>query len=102
MRRREVSFNTSNEARQLAAKIAERAVALAKEYEIPDVLKLDVEMDIVATHANGCPLRLEDLLAADNENFGHDVFGIRRHLNRKTGDLGGHFRPRFAARTEAI
>lgn len=55
-----------------------------------------VEMDISATHANGCPLKLDELLEADNFNFMHDIVGIRNHINRKTGKLKGYFHPRFA------
>lgn len=59
---------------------------------------LDIAMDITAVHCNGCPLRLEDLRNADGFNFSHDVLGIRRHLDRETGKLGDHFRPRFTVR----
>lgn len=53
-------------------------------------------MDITATHANGCPLKLAELLAADDFNFSHDVAGIYRHLDRTTGKLLDCFLPRFA------
>lgn len=53
-------------------------------------------MDITACHANGCPLKLRELLAAEDFNFAHDVFGIRRHLNRETAQLGDYFMLRFA------
>ena len=33
--------------------------------------------------------------AYDDHNFAHDVFGIRRHMNRKTAKLEDHFVPRF-------
>lgn len=52
-------------------------------------------LDISATHAR-CPLRLADLLTANDFNFGHDICGIQRHLNRKTGRLENSFLPRFA------
>lgn len=55
----------------------------------------DLRMDLSAVHAR-CPLRLSELLEANNFNFAHDIFGITRHLNRETGDLDDHFRPRFA------
>lgn len=58
-------------------------------------------MDITATHANGCPLDLERMLdAADSFDFAHDLAGIRRHINRTTGEIGGFFVPRFASRRE--
>lgn len=63
---------------------------------------MDADMDITATHANGCPLRLDDLLAADEFNFGHDVFGIRNCLDRKTGKLMRNFLPRFHANAKPI
>src|SRR3990167_5225936 len=47
-------------------------------------------------HSNGCPLMLSELLAADDTNFAHDVFGIRAKLNRETGALSDGFVPRFA------
>ena len=58
--------------------------------------RLDVRMDISAVHAK-CPLRLHDLLAADDFNFTHDIGGIYRHLNRESGELEDCFVPRFAA-----
>jgi hypothetical protein len=58
--------------------------------------KMGLTMDITACHANGNPLRLDDLLAADRLNFAHDVFGIQDHLDRKTGKLRDCFLPRFS------
>ena len=57
---------------------------------------LQVSMDLTATHANGCRLRLKNLLIADVLDFAHDLFGIARHLNRGTGKLGDCFLPRCA------
>jgi hypothetical protein len=58
--------------------------------------RLLIEMDVSATHANGCPLRLSELLAADDWNFAHDVQGISKRLHRNNGRLPGWFVPRFA------
>ena len=58
--------------------------------------RMSLEMDIAATHAK-CPLRLQELLNADDFNFAHDVFGIMGHIDRSTGLLGDCFVPRFAA-----
>lgn len=55
----------------------------------------DVEMDLIAVHANIHPLRLEELAEADFFNFAHDIAGIRRHLNRETCELENQFWPRF-------
>ena len=60
---------------------------------IPD--RLTLHMDITACHLNGNPLRLDELLAADDANFGHDVFGIVRYMDRETGKLTDCFSPRF-------
>jgi hypothetical protein len=53
-------------------------------------------MDLDTVHSNGCPLRLDDLLIADEGNFAHDITGISAHLNRRTGRLEDCFEPRFA------
>jgi len=78
------------------AKIAERAVAMAQQFGVRYDQSTAL-MDIDACHSNGCPLKLAEMLAADDSNFAHDVFGIRRHISRTTGKLGGCFLPRFAA-----
>jgi hypothetical protein len=77
-------------------RIARRAVAMAKTSPIPDYPLQDAEMDITAAHLNGCPLRLKELAEADDANFGHDVFGIRRYINRSDGTIPDIFCPRFS------
>lgn len=99
MTRPALNFTTNSYDMTVIRKIAERAGRLMQDLEgIRDNAKsrIDTEMDLSATHASGCPIRLDDLLAADDFNFLHDVLGIRRHLNRKTGRLGDCFMPRFA------
>ena len=71
-------------------KIIKRAVQVMK---IRDCMSL--EMDIKATHLS-CPLKLEELLKADDFNFCHDVGGIMYHIDRETGTLKDCFFPRFA------
>jgi hypothetical protein len=56
---------------------------------------LGLAMDLTATHANGCPLKLAALLQADDFNFCHDIRGIQAHLNRTTGKIE-RFLPRYA------
>jgi hypothetical protein len=83
--------------------VASRPAAVAAERRAGAVGKyplIDADMDICATHLNGCPLKLEELLAADDMNFAHDVFGIRRHIDRTTGELQDCFVPRYAAPTK--
>jgi hypothetical protein len=61
---------------------------------------LDWQMDVTACHLNGTKLDLEQLLAFDDFNFCHDVFGIARHLDRSTGALQNCFLPRCALPAE--
>lgn len=99
---RSPSFEVTREERVLIWEIARRARAIedrvrAVDPGIPRTRPLEYEMDITAAHANGCPLRLAELADAPDSDFTHDVFGIRRHLDRETGKLGGCFVPRYAA-----
>lgn len=55
-------------------------------------------MDVTTVHVNDTRLRLRDFLEAPVADFGHDFFGIRRNLNRRTGKLENNFVPRFALR----
>ena len=59
--------------------------------------RLELSMDLTACHANGCPLDLDGLLTAEKGDFIHDVTGIVRHIDRRTGLLGNCFLPRYAA-----
>lgn len=61
----------------------------------PRVDPLTLAIDLTAVHLNGTPLRLADLLAADDFNFSHDVFGIHRNIDRTTGELRECWSPRF-------
>lgn len=96
----EISFKVRRDEFKLIDRIANRALNIAVGYGIPHK-KADFAMDITAVHANGNPLRLRELLEADEFNFAHDVFGIYRHLNRETGELENCFRPRFSSRVVA-
>lgn len=90
-----LSFEINPEDAAVIGEIAARARDLAASHRVLYKL-LDARMDLTATHANGNPLKLHQLLAADDANFAHDVFGIRRHLNRETGELMDCFVPRFS------
>jgi hypothetical protein len=74
--------------------IARRAVKMAKTtgYEID---YQNMEMDITACHISN-PLKLYELVSADDGNFGHDVFGIRKYINRENGELTDCFSPRYS------
>ena len=71
-----------------------KAIALRAQRDLK-LNRLDTLMDVTATHLNGCPLRLEELLEADAFNFVHDIIGIRNNLNRDTGKMENCFLPRF-------
>lgn len=91
----EVEFNATPRERKIITLLAIRAIRMAHaegiEYEF-----LDAIMDIEACHSNGCPLDLDKLALSDDANFGHDILGIRRHMNRTNGKLMNHFLPRCA------
>lgn len=61
-----------------------------------DDLSLSTRMDLLAAHANGCPIDFGRMREADDFNILHDIVGIRNHLNRETGRIVGFFVPRFA------
>ena len=77
-----VNFDATPEEVDIIIKIAERVL---KNY--PDLDFMDVQMDIEATHSNGCRLRLKELLQADDFSFSHDINGILNGINRHTGKL---------------
>jgi hypothetical protein len=91
-----MDYQTTDQEARLIILIAGRASKLAGRLGVRYTV-LDADMDLTAVHVNGCKLRLQELLNADEGNFGHDVFGIRRHIDRKTGKLGDCFLPRYAA-----
>lgn len=86
-----VNFSTSRIEHALISQIVERACSTPA-----DIDRLSLSMDITAVHLNGCPLDLEKLLAADDFNFLHDVYGIMGHIDRNTGELRDCFLPRCA------
>lgn len=97
------NFRLSLEEADIVESIVERAVSIAASagwtYQ-----RLEARMDIIVCHKYGCRMNLKALMNADDLQFSHDVFGIRRHLNRTTGRLDaihgykGEFVPRFAAK----
>lgn len=96
--------NSREEIRIIAA-IGRRAKKMLDENRRDHGLGVvDIVMDITAVHCNGNPLRLDELLAADDNNFAHDVFGINRHLDRRDDRPEGepllrdYFSPRYSDR----
>lgn len=79
----------------LIGQIADRAVMLYAKHSVR-VERLDTFLDVTAVHQRIQPLRLSDLLAADDLNFIHDITGINRHLDRDNYRLNDGFSPRFS------
>lgn len=90
-----INWDVSSFEQSLIEKIADRAKPLYEEQGIEDTY-MTIVMDLTACHANGTPLKLDELLRADKGTFGHDVFGIRRYIDRSTGKLTQCFLPRTA------
>ncbi len=88
----EINWNTTKEDTEVIVAIAKRAV------ELLNADYIDTLMDITAVHANDTPLRLNDLLNADDFNFMHDINGIASHLKRNTGKCMRGFLPRFSGK----
>jgi hypothetical protein len=87
---------------ELIAAIAERAAALyAKHTKVePDEVHefaTTIALEVDCVHRKVRPLRLQQLLEADDSNFAHDIGGIRRHLDFFACKLNDCFVPRFAA-----
>ncbi len=80
---------------ELIFKIADRGVQTARELGIDYTDKTTVVMDLAATHAT-IGLQLDKLLEADSGTFNHDLFGIRHHIDRRTGQIVDCFLPRTA------
>lgn len=84
-------FDTTRAESELISAIVARAVS---EFAIED--RLSLEMDLTANQTSGTPVDLKALLEADTGNFGHDVLGISRYINRTTGELLEFFTPRYS------
>lgn len=88
-----INFRTTPDEFKLIGLVVVRAASFAHRY---DYLRRDLLMDLTACNANGMPLDFEKLLSFDDFSFTHDVLGIRRYINRDTGQLTGFFVPRCA------
>lgn len=96
-----VSFRVSDFDRTLIRSIVSRAFRdkdLRRELDFiadgEDDARQTLTMDLTACHANGCPVDLVRLLDSDDVTFGHDLTGIQRHIDRRTGRLRRAFGPR--------
>jgi hypothetical protein len=86
-----VSFNVSKKDHQTIMLIAERVRDAGIVYEWRELI-----MDLSAVHANGCPMDFPGLLSADRFDFAHDITGIAKHIDRRTGRLMDCFCQRYA------
>lgn len=86
-----VQWNCTLEEAGIIRKIVKRAIAEALIRKEEDGC---MDMDLSACHSNGCKLDLLKLLNAKASDFGHDILGIRRYIDRRTGKLTKHFDPR--------
>jgi len=91
-----MKWDISREDHDLIVSITERFLALTSRNYLRPMPKREVIMDLTACHANGCRLALVKLNQAQALDLIHDVFGIRHHLDRKTGELKDCFQPRYA------
>ena len=91
----QINWNASAKDTDIIVKIAKRTFKIIEENALDEYPHMDIVMDITAAHMNGNKLDLEKLLIADNQNFAHDVFGIKNNLDRTTGLLENCFLPRF-------
>lgn len=93
----EINFNCSPQDGALIGQIVKRGIDMGVEYGV----KLDhltMAMDITTCHCNGTPLKLLQFLMSDPSDFSHDLLGITRFIDRKTGKMREGFSPRFADR----
>lgn len=90
---------------QIVMQIADRAADLYQRLGLVSDDQLEFVrnatfMEVAMVHKFIVPLRLEEMLEADDGNFGHDVGGIHRHLDFGTKKsppcLSDCFLPRFA------
>jgi hypothetical protein len=91
-----INWTCTPEERTQIDAITGRAVRLANELGVDLGKPINLMMDITACHLNGCPLDFAQIIAAEDQEFAHDVFGIMRHIDRGTGTLRDCFTPRFA------
>lgn len=85
-----ISFRIKPEEQTLVSAIIKRCKPRSGE-------AMNLSMDLIAAHANGCPMDWQKLLDAPNFDFWHDINGIQRHINRDTGQLEDCFLPRCCA-----
>lgn len=89
-----MNLDSSKRESDLARKVADRAQTLL-DWSSED--RRTFFMDVLVCHKNGNQLDLERFLASAEPDFRHDVHGIQRYLDRRTGQLKECFSPRCSA-----
>ncbi len=89
-----INWKVKTEDYEIIVKIVDRVKALTHAREYLSYPAIDCEMDLIACHMNGMPLKLEEMLAMPEGDFVHDVWGILKHINRQTGQIENCFVPR--------
>jgi hypothetical protein len=87
------NWEITNPEFDLLVQVADRALAAFTHY--PDD-KRTLVMDLMACHANACALDFKSMLEGPLQDLSHDIYGIRKHINRDTGKLEDFFTPRYA------
>lgn len=81
--------------------ITDRYLSCSKEEEISSSSRIAVSLSLISCHANGTPLDLDGLLAANQEDLVRDVEGIVDNINIKTGELENGWLPQYTLKEEA-
>lgn len=92
---KEVSFSVSLEDQRLITRCVRRACDIGLIFD-EDESRISLNMDLCAAKAQGCNIDFQKMLGFDSFNFAHDIVGIRKNLNRRTGELMNCFLPRAA------
>ena len=104
MKTQKINFDIDDAGYRLVQKIVDRFQKLTTKSNPRARLskaKLELVLDIVACHMNGCELDLEKLLNFDDFNLVHDVAGIRNRIDRNTGQINGCFLPKCSKKEES-
>lgn len=88
-----ISFNTTANEEFAIQRILNRVLDSGRSTES----RLQLEMSLTACHLNGTPLDLDVMMDWPHDvDLIHDVYGIHKAIDKKTGKLSGIFHPRFA------
>lgn len=90
---RAISWRSTKSEAKLIGITVDRAERIAAKLGVK-FSACEMIMDLTACNANGCRLDFAKLLAFPDADFAHDVFGVRRYIDRETGRITGHFLPR--------